>query len=69
MIETSIDMIVETGGEPILPSPPDIPEMPPSDDCIAWEDILPWAIGIAAVGAGFLSWKLVNQQNEIPPSI
>ena len=71
MIETSIDMIFETGGEPMLPSPPDIPEMPPFDDCncIQWEDIFPWAIGIAAVGAGILSWQLVKKYNEIPPSI
>ena len=71
MIETSIDLSVETGGEPILPSPPDIREMPPSDDCncIEWKDIFPWAIGIAAVSTGFLSWQLIKKHNEIPPSI
>ena len=71
MIEASIDMILETGGELILPSPPDIPEIPPSDacNCIQWEDLFPWAVGIAAVGTGILSWQLIKKHNEIPPSI
>ena len=78
MIETSSDMIFETGGEgsldssPILPlPPPDFPEMPPSDDCInCIEQMLPWVLGIAAVAtAGYLSWRLIEKHNEIPPSI
>ena len=78
MIETSSDMIFETGGEgsldssPILPlPPPDFPEMPPSDDSMnCMEQMLPWVLGIAAVAtAGYLSWRLIEKHNEIPPSI
>ena len=75
MIETS-DMIFEPGGEGSLESllplpPPDFPdEMPPSDGCIYWKDIVPWAVGIAAVStAGYLSWRLISKHHEIPPSI
>ena len=84
MIETSSDMIFETGGEgsldssPILPlPPPDFPEMPPSDDSMnCMEQIpLPWVLyelhgTLPAVAtAGYLSWRLIEKHNEIPPSI
>ena len=79
MLETSSDMIFEPVGEGslerLLPLPPpdfsdEIPPSAPSDGCIYWKDILPWAVGIAAVGtAGYLSWRLISKHNEIPPSI
>lgn len=74
MIETSIDIIGEGALEspPILPlPPPNCPELPPSDGCIGCiAQMLPWTIGITAVGTmGYLSWRLISKHNEIPPSI
>ena len=72
-METSIDMIFEPGGEGSLDSllpPPDFPERPPDDCLYCIDTILPWAIGITAVGTvGYLSWRLINKHNQIPPSI